>query len=196
MVLKVAIIFFMKILVQTISGLSENTKYFVEKIDDNQIQLYSDEARETIVNLTSAHSSEQTDKILTHAKVESVACIDGDGDEDQVWVIVQRYINGATKRYVEYFTPFEFNEDLTAFHYLDSGLTYSGGETSTLSGLNSFRGRKCYIIGEGSVQNSKTVSSGAINLDTAIEEAKVGLLYSSDLQTMRLDEGLYRNNTN
>ena len=89
-----------------ISGLSENTKYFVEKIDDNQIQLYTDEARETVVNLTSAHSSEQTDKILTHAKVESVACIDGDGEEDQVWVIIQRYINGATKRYVEYFTPF------------------------------------------------------------------------------------------
>ena len=172
-----------------ISGLSENTKYFVEKIDDNQIQLYSDEARETVVNLTSAHSSEQTDKILTHAKVESVACIDGDGEEDQVWVIVQRYINGATKRYVEYFTPFEFNEDLTAFHFLDSGLTYTGGETSTLSGLTHLEGEVVDIIGEGSVQNSKTVSSGSINLDTAIEEAQVGLLYSSDLQTMRLDEG-------
>ncbi|BAQ86278.1 putative tail tubular protein B [uncultured Mediterranean phage uvMED] len=172
-----------------ISGLSENTKYFVEKIDDNQIQLYSDEARGTVVNLTSAHSSEQTDKILTHAKVESVACIDGDGEEDQVWVIVQRYINGATKRYVEYFTPFEFNEDLTAFHFLDSGLTYTGGETSSLSGLTHLEGEVVDIIGEGSVQNSKTVSSGAVSLDTAIEEAQVGLLYSSDLQTMRLDEG-------
>ena len=172
-----------------ISGLSENTKYFVEKIDDNQIQLYSDEARETIVNLTSAHSSEQIDKVLTHAKVESVACIDGDGEEDQVWVIVQRYINGSTKRYVEYFTPFDFNEDLTAFHFLDSGLTYSGGETSTLSGLTHLEGEVVDIIGEGSVQNSKTVSSGSVSLDTAIEEAQVGLLYSSDLQTMRLDEG-------
>ena len=172
-----------------ISGLAENTKYYVEKIDDNQIQLYTDEARDTIVNLTSAHSSEQTDKVLTHAKVESVACIDGDTDEDQVWVIIQRYINGATKRYVEYFTPFEFNKDLTAFHYLDSGLAYSGGETSTLSGLTHLEGESVTIIGEGSVQTAKTVSSGAISLDTAIEEAKVGLLYSSDLQTMRLDEG-------
>jgi hypothetical protein len=172
-----------------ISGLSENTKYFVEKIDDNQIQLYTDEARETVVNLTSAHSSEQIDKILTHAKVESVACIDGDGEEDQVWVIVQRYINGATKRYVEYFTPFEFNQDLTAFHYLDSGLNYIGGETSTLSGLTHLEGEVVDIIGEGSVQNSKTVSSGSINLDIAIEEASVGLLYTSDLRTMRLDEG-------
>jgi len=172
-----------------ISGLAVNTKYFVEKIDDNQIQLYSDELRQNIINITSAHSSEQTDKILTHAKVETVACIDGDGDEDQVWVIIQRYINGATKRYVEYLTPFEFNEDLTAFHYLDSGLKYTGGETSTLTGLNHLEGQVVDIIGEGSVQNSKTVSSNSITLDTAVEEATVGLLFSSDLQTMRLDEG-------
>ena len=83
----------------------------------------------------------------------------------------------------------EFNKDLTAFHYLDSGLAYSGGETSTLSGLTHLEGESVTIIGEGSVQTAKTVSSGAISLDTAIEEAKVGLLYSSDLQTMRLDEG-------
>ena len=172
-----------------ISGLAENVKYYVAKIDDNQIQLFTDEARSSVVNLTSAHSSEQTDKILTHAKVESVATIDGDSDEDEVYVIVKRFINGSVKRYVEYFTPFEFNEDLTAFHYLDSGLAYAGGETGTLSGLTHLEGEIVDIIGEGSTQNSKVVSSGAISLDTAIEEAKVGLLYSSDLQTMRLDEG-------
>ena len=172
-----------------ISGLAENIKYYVAKIDDNQIQLFTDEARSNVVNLTSAHSSEQTDKILTHAKVESVATIDGDTDEDQVYVIINRYINGATKRYVEFFTPFEFNEDLTAFHYLDSGLAYTGGQTANLSGLTHLEGEVVDIIGEGSTQNSKQVSSGAIVLDTAVEEAKVGLLYSSDLQTMRLDEG-------
>lgn len=173
----------------TISGLAENTKYFIQKIDDNQIKLFSNESLATVVNLTSAHSSEQTDKILTHAKVETVACIDGDSDEDQVWVVIQRYINGATKRYVEYFKPFEFNRDLTGFHYMDSGLTYSGGETSSLSGLTHLEGEVVDIIGEGSTQTAKTVSSGAITIDTAIEEATVGLLYSSDLQTMRLDEG-------
>ena len=172
-----------------ISGLAENVKYYVAKVDDNQIGLFTDESRSTAVNLTSAHSSEQIDKILTHAKVETVACIDGDTDEDQVWVIINRYINGATKRYVEFFTPFEFNEDLTAFHYLDSGLSYSGGETGTLSGLTHLEGEVVDIIGEGSVQNPKTVSSGSITLASSIEEAKVGLLYSSDLQTMRLDEG-------
>ena len=172
-----------------IGGLSENTKYYIEKIDDNQFKLYTDSTLGTNVSLTSAHTSEQTDNILTHAKVESVAVIDGDSDEDQVWVIVKRWINGAVRRYVEYFTPFDFNEDLTAFHYLDSGLSYTGDLTSTLTGLDHLEGEVVDIIGEGSAQNSKTVSSGSITITNATEQAKVGLLYTSDLQTMRLDEG-------
>ena len=64
-----------------------------------------------------------------------------------------------------------------------------GGDTTTLSGLDHLEGEVVDIIGEGSTQTSKTVSSGAITLATATEQAKVGLLYSSDLQTMRLDEG-------
>ena len=172
-----------------IGGLSENTKYYIEKIDNNQFKLYSDKTLGTVVSLTSAHTSEQTDNILTHAKVESVAVIDGDADEDQVWVIVQRWINGAVRRYVEYFTPFDFNRDVTAFHYLDSGLSYVGDETSSLTGLDHLEGEVVDIIGEGATQTSKTVSAGVISIDTATEQAKVGLLYTSDLQTMRLDEG-------
>ena len=172
-----------------IGGLSENVKYYIEKIDNNQFKLYSNKTLTTVVDITSAHTSEQTDNILTIAKVESVAVIDGDEDEDQVWLIIQRWINGAVRRYVEYFTPFDFNEDLTAFHYLDSGLSYVGGETSSLSGLNHLEGEVVDIIGEGSTQTSKTVSDGSITLATATEQAKVGLLYTSDLQTLRLDEG-------
>ena len=72
---------------------------------------------------------------------------------------------------------------------MDSGLTYSGGETGTLTGLNHLEGETVSIIGEGSVQTSKVVNGGSITIDVATEEANVGLLYSSDLQTMRLDEG-------
>jgi len=172
----------------SIGGLAENIKYFVGKVDDNQFQLYRNEDLLTEVNMTSAHTTEQTDNILTHAQVESVAVIAG-AEEDQVWVIVKRWINGAEKRYVEYLTPFNFNADLTSFHYLDSGLNYSGDATSSLSGLSHLEGEKVSIIGEGAAQNDKVVSSGGVSLDNAIEEANIGLGYTSDLQTMRLDEG-------
>ncbi len=173
----------------SITGLSENTKYYVGKVDDNQFQLYAKSDLLTPVNLTAAHTSEQTDNILKHAEVESVAIINGDADEDQVWVIIKRWINGAVRRYVEYFTPFNFSKDLTAFHYVDSGLAYSGGSTTSLTGLDHLEGEQVAIVGDGAAQNNKTVSSGAVTIDTSSEEAKIGLLYSSDLQTMRLDEG-------
>ena len=76
----------------------------------------------------------------TDAKCKSVAVIDVDTDDDQVWVIVERTINGATKKYVEYLTPYNFNSDLEEIHFVDSGLTYSGASTSTLSGLDHLEG--------------------------------------------------------
>jgi hypothetical protein len=45
-----------------------------------------------------------------NAVCESVASISGVLTEDEVWVIVKRTINGATKRYVECFSDFDFDE--------------------------------------------------------------------------------------
>ena len=63
-----------------------------------------------------------------NAVCESVASISGTLTEDEVWVIVKRTINGATKRFVECFSDFDFDEtDATDFKFLDSHLSYSGG---------------------------------------------------------------------
>jgi len=69
----------------------------------------------------------------TDVEVESVAVIPGDIDEDQVWLIVKRTINGATKRYVEYLKNFDFGDDETDAFFVDSGLSYEG-VTNTLNG--------------------------------------------------------------
>ena len=70
----------------------------------------------------------------TNGIVESVATISGVLDEDELWVIVKRTINGATKRYVECFSDFDFDESNSEdFKFLDSFLTYSGA-TTTLNG--------------------------------------------------------------
>jgi len=66
--------------------------------------------------------------------VESIASISGTLDEDELWVIVKRTINGSTKRYIECFSDFDFDEtNSTDFKFLDSFLTYSGPST-TLNG--------------------------------------------------------------
>ncbi len=125
-----------------------------------------------------------------NAVCESVASISGTLTEDEVWVIVKRTINGATKRYVECFSDFDFDETTsTDFRFLDSHLTYSGSSVSSLSGLSHLEGQSVSILADGSVHANKTVSSGAISLDRAVTKACVGLSYDSVLQTMRIEGG-------
>ena len=125
-----------------------------------------------------------------HAQVESVASISGEINEDELWVIVKRTINGATKRYVECFANFDFDEtDSTDFKFLDSHLSYSGSSTTTLSGLSHLEGQSVSILADGSAHPNKIVSGGAITLNRAVTKAVVGLPYDSVLQTMRIEGG-------
>jgi hypothetical protein len=125
-----------------------------------------------------------------NAVVESVASISGELNEDELWVIVKRTINGATKRYVECFAQFDFDETTpTDFRFLDSHLTYSGSATTTLSGLDHLEGQTVSILADGATHPNKVVSSGSITLDRQTEKAVVGLSYDSVLQTMRIEGG-------
>ena len=124
------------------------------------------------------------------AVCESIASISGTLTEDEVWVIVKRTINGATKRYVECFSDFDFDEtDANDFKFLDSHLSYSGSATTTLSGLAHLEGQTVSILADGAAHANKTVSSGAITLDRSVTKACVGLSYDSILQTMRIEGG-------
>ena len=74
-----------------------------------------------------------SDAAGTHAKVESVAVIpSADGTRDELWMIVQRYINGNVVRYVEHMMPLfdDSTEQKDAF-FVDSGLTYDAPKTIT-----------------------------------------------------------------
>lgn len=127
----------------------------------------------------------------TSAKVESVAVVPHpDGDQDQLWVITSRTVNGATSRHIEFMEkPFE-NDDIPDAFFVDAGLTYSGASTTTITGLNHLEGESVSILGDGLIQSAKTVTSGAITLDTAVTKAQVGLaMPEAQLQTMRIDAG-------
>lgn len=69
------------------------------------------------------------------AIVESVVSIPSpDGDRDELWMIVQRYINGATKRYVEWMEyVHEEGDDPQDAFYVDSGLTLDNTKATTLT---------------------------------------------------------------
>ena len=127
------------------------------------------------------------------AVVESVAAISNSlstaKGEDSLYMIVKRTINGGTKRYVEVMQPFDFADNIEDAWFLDSALQYSGGATTSLSGLSHLEGQTVTILANGSTHPDKVVSSGAVTLDRSVTKAIVGLKYTSALQTMRIESG-------
>ena len=124
------------------------------------------------------------------AVVDSVSVIPTDDKEYQTWVIVKRTINGVTRRYVEYLNELDFDQtDNTSFNFLDSALSYSGSAATTISGLDHLEGQVVSVLADGATHPNETVSSGSITLDRSAKSVKVGLAFTSLLQTMRLDAG-------
>ena len=125
-----------------------------------------------------------------NAVCESVAVIPTEDSEYELYMIIKRTINGATKRYVEYLNTFDFDEtDNTSFNFLDSQLSYSGSPATTISGLSHLEGLTVSILADGATHPDKTVSSGSITLDRSASDVKIGLGYTSLLKTMRIDAG-------
>jgi hypothetical protein len=124
------------------------------------------------------------------AVCESIATIPTDDKEYQSWVIIKRTINGVTRRYVEYINQFDFDQtDNTNFNFLDSQLAYSGSATTTITGLDHLEGQVVSVLANGSTHPDRTVSGGSITLARSSTKVKVGLKYTSLLQTMRIDAG-------
>ena len=130
--------------------------------------------------------------------VEAVAVIPApDGTREELWAVVRRTINGATTRYVEYLeAPWEgADEDGTggddqedAF-YVDSGLTYDGVSTTSITGLDHLEGETVQILADGATQPDQVVSGGAITLDRAASVVQAGLQAPARLVTMRIEAG-------
>jgi hypothetical protein len=174
-----------------LENITDKQKYFVKKIDKNQFKIAADRKIKTFVDLTYDFTvtTARTDKILLDAVVESVAVIPSDQDEYQLYLLVKRYVNGSTRRFVEFLTNFEFGEAQDNAFFVDSGLTYDDVPTSTISGLDHLEGEVVSILADGATHADKTVSGGNITLDRTAQKVHVGLNYNSILQTLRIEAG-------
>ena len=123
--------------------------------------------------------------------VKSLAVIPGVNDAaDTLYMIVERTINGAVKQYVEFMEQEyrEANGDTEADQFfVDSGLTYSGGSTSTLTGLSHLEGEVVAVLNNGAVESRKTVSSGAITLTNPTTKCHVGLPFTAELESVNVE---------
>jgi hypothetical protein len=124
--------------------------------------------------------------------VESIAVIPSSpqGTADDLWLIVNRTVNGQTRRYVEYLAPaFEpaNAQDKELMGFVDSALQYKGAPATVLGGLFHLEGETVKIVADGALQTDRVVTGGKITLDKPAEVVWAGLAYTSRLRTLRLD---------
>ena len=121
----------------------------------------------------------------TDGTFESVATIEEDF-RDAPYVIVNRTIDGNTKRYVERMEPRTVTGPADVW-CVDSGLQYSGAAATVISGLDHLEGEEVAVVADGNQVSGLTVTSGAITLPREATKVTVGLGYSCTMDTLDLD---------
>lgn len=133
-------------------------------------------------------------------------CVVTEADEDALYVITNRNINGTQQQFVErlsshfYPTPSKPTDATNAF-FVDCGSTYNGAATSTISGLSYLNGMTVNVLADGAVHPQCVVTGGSITLQQPASVVQVGLPIQADLQTlpvvgymdMAFGEGRFKN---
>ena len=128
----------------------------------------------------------------TNAKALSVACIPG-ATEVETWLVVERTINGSTKRYVERMAS-EFwatsTSDKADCIFVDSAITYSGVAATSIGSLGHLVGETVQVLADGATHPDCVVSAGGtITLQRAATKVQIGLACPARLETMELEAG-------
>jgi hypothetical protein len=137
-------------------------------------------------------------------KVLSVDVIPNpDGTYDEVWLAVQRYINGATVVYVERMSKLWEEGDASVDEngtprYVPDDTVYADCAQrvtnttafGTISGATWLEGATVGVMGDGSMQSDAVVDdSGGLTLEFEAKDVVIGFKYSSIGRTLKIEAG-------
>ena len=137
------------------AGLSLSTNYYVRDVETNFFKVELTVGAGAI-NITSAGSGTHTVKMMERQYVE---------------FLEQNFDTNAGDTSVDSF-------------FVDSGLAYSGGAVTSLTGLGHLEGETVSVLANGAAHPDKVVSGGSISLDVSATSASVGLPYTARVQTL------------
>jgi hypothetical protein len=116
-------------------------------------------------------------------------CVVAEGNEDVLYAVINRTIQGVAKRYIERLASRFFLNQSQCF-FVDAGLTYSGAPATVITGLDHLNGQTVSILGDGAVRPQQVVGpvGGGIGvtLDQPASFANIGLPITAQLQTLPL----------
>jgi hypothetical protein len=84
---------------------------------------------------------------------------------------------------------FADDDDKSDAKILDGHATYSGGSTTTISGLWHLRGESVKVLNNGSVEAATVSSTGRLTLSRATTKAHIGYGYTAVLETEDFEAG-------
>lgn len=126
--------------------------------------------------------------------VEDISVIPSeDLSEDELWMVVNRTINGTAKRYIEVlesdFYPASASTR-TGMRFPDSHFVISGYTGTVITGLNYLEGQSVVVVKDGTrVAGTSTVASGSITLASSGSEVVIGLIGNADLGSLPPEGG-------
>lgn len=131
--------------------------------------------------------------IETDGFVEDV-CVLPDTDEDAVYYVVRRVVDGVDKRYFERWAREDEAIGGTVNKQADSFVIYNSGLSATITGLSHLEGKEVVVWadgldfspGVGEEQTKFTVTGGQITLPSAVSQAVVGSGYEARYRSTRL----------
>lgn len=152
------------------------------------------------------------------ARVNTLGVIPGQGG-DEVWLSVTRFLGDPddvgvfvaedesfdfvtedgdrfitedtdTVRYVEVMqAPFRDTAEKDDAFFVDSGLSYAGDPTTTISGLWHLREQNVSILNNGSVETATVSATGRLTLTNETTKCHIGLPYTAILETEDIEAG-------
>ncbi|AQW32712.1 hypothetical protein ACEQ38_17040 [Ralstonia syzygii subsp. celebesensis] len=112
----------------------------------------------------------------TDGLYESVATLPNP-DGNETWAIVQRTINGATKRYIERFDP---------TYYTDCAIKGTSAlPTDVWAGLAHLEGKTVQVKADGTYVGEFTVIGGSVTLPRTASAVEIGLKFESRIKFLR-----------
>lgn len=124
-------------------------------------------------------------------EVVSMATIpQSDNQQDALWMVIKRHIDGDDKYFIERMTRFwDFDTELPQAHFVDCASTYSGTPIQVVYGLQALEGETIYGLADGIVVGPFVVVNGSVDLGFEASEILLGLGYECETITPRLENG-------
>jgi len=166
------------------------TKIVVQRNPDTRIHCVRTDGKVAILVYDPAEETRAWVLYETDGTVEDVVVLPAVAEEDGVYYLVNRTINGSTKRYLEKWALESECQGGTLNKQADCFLLYSGASTTTITGLSHLEGESVVVWGGGADLGTYTVSGGQITgLTTAVTSAVIGLPYTAQYKSTKLAYG-------